>query len=303
MKGVTMDAPLSTEQYQQRITTNENRKKLLEGLSISEHLINLAGISTAVLVGGQGPPVILLHGPGETSLWWMRVIPKLVKTHRVIVADLPGLGASSIDSDKLNTDLVFGWLSELIEQTCPTPPTLVGNILGGSIAARFAATSQQQTSQLVLVDALGLGKFRPAPSFAFRLFSFMFWPNEKNFNRFFPHCMYNVDDLRNAIGDKWDPFVAYNLDCARDKARSDALQWLMKTLGSPKISDKELQKIDVPTALIWGRQDKANKLKIAEAVSQKYGWPLHVIEETRDDPKLERPEAFVDTLNVVLSSN
>src|SRR5699024_12778550 len=109
MKGVTMDAPLSTEQYQQRITTNENRKKLLEGLPISEHLINLAGISTAVLVGGQGPPVILLHGPGETSLWWMRVIPKLVKTHRVIVPDLRGHGAPSLACDKLNTELGVRW--------------------------------------------------------------------------------------------------------------------------------------------------------------------------------------------------
>lgn len=283
-----------------RPAANDNRIRLLAGIPATERHIELAGISTAVLEGGEGPPVILLHGPGETSLWWMRVIPILGKTNRVIVPDLPGHGESRVSSKDLDTDLVFSWLSELIERTCSSPPALVGNILGGSIAARFCVDHGEHVGQLVLVNSLGLGKFRPAPSFAFRLFRFMVWPTEKNFNRFFPHCMYDVEDLQSGLGEKWDPFMAYNLECARDKELSDALQFLMKTLGIPKIPDKELEKINVPTSLIWGRHDKANKLKIAQAASKKFGWPLHVIEETRDDPKLERPEAFVKALYDVL---
>lgn len=273
-----------------------NRLQLLEGLPVTEQKCNLAGISTAVLIGGEGPPMILLHGPGESSLWWMRVIPQLVKTHRVIVPDLPGHGSSNIDSDKLDTNLVFNWLSELIEQTCPSPPVLVGNILGGSIGARFCVDRGEQVGQLVLVDSLGLSKFRPAPSFAFGLFRFMVWPTENNFDRFFPNCMYDVDELQSGMGDKWGPFVKYNLECANDKERSNALKFLMKTFGIPKISDDDLEKIDVPTSLIWGRHDKANKLKIARSVSKNFGWPLYVIDKTRDDPKLERPDAFVEGL-------
>ena len=299
-----MSTQISTDQESKstRISTNENRKVLLEELPVNELRIDLAGISTAVLIGGDGPPVILLHGPGETSLWWMRVIPKLVRTNRVIVPDLPGHGSSKIDSDKLNTNLVFDWFSDLIKQTCPTPPVVVGNILGGSIAARFAVNRGEQVAQLVLVNSLGLGKFRPAPSFAFVLFRFMIWPTEKNFNRFFPHCIYDVDELQNQMGEKWEPFVEYNLECANDKERSDALQFLMKHLGIPMIPEKELEKIDVPTTLIWGRHDKANKLKIAQAANKKFGWPLEIIEETRDDPKLERPQAFVDALKTVWST-
>ncbi len=297
-----MNTQISTDQERKRISTNKNRRALLEDLTVDEHRIDLAGISTAVLIGGDGPPVILLHGPGETSIWWMRVIPKLVRTNRVIVPDLPGHGSSKVNSDKLDANLVFEWLSELIKQTCPSSPALVGNILGGSIAARFAVDHGEQLNQLVLVNSLGIGKFRPAPRFAFGLFRFMIWPTEKNFNRFFPHCMYDVDDLQAGMGEKWDPFVEYNLECANDKKRSDALQFLMKNLGIPKIPDKELEQINVPTALIWGRHDKANKLEIAKAASKNFGWPLHVIEETRDDPKLERPQAFVDALNTVLST-
>lgn len=276
--------------------TQTHRDRLLESLPVTEHRYNLEGITTAVLEGGQGPPIILLHGPGETSLWWMQVIPKVVKNYRVIVPDLPGHGSSKVDSDKLSTELVFKWLSELIRQTCPSLPSLVGNILGGSIAARYAVEHGEHISRLVLVDSLGLGKFRPSPRFAFGLFRFMIWPTEKNFNRFFPYCMYDVDDLKNGMGEKWEPFVEYNLECANDKERSEALQFLMKNIGIPKIPDKELEKIDVPTALIWGRHDLANKLSIAETASERYKWPLHIIEESRDDPKLERPEAFTHAL-------
>ena len=66
-----------------------------------------------------------------------------------------------------------------------------------------------------------------------------------------------------------------------------------------KIPGDKLEKINIPVTLIWGRHDKANRLKIAINASERYGWPLHIIEDTRDDPKLEKPQAFVEA---VLSS-
>lgn len=285
---------------QKKSVENRSRDLLLAAIPAVEHRFYLAGVDTAVLISGDGPPVILLHGPGESSLWWMRVIPSLAGTHRVIVPDLPGQGESKVNSDSLNTNLVFQWLSELILQTCPSPPVLVGNILGGSIGARFAINHGEEVGKLVLVNSLGLGKFRPAPGFAFGLFRFMIWPTEKNFNRFFPQCMYDVDGLKSQMGELWEPFVAYNLECACDKERSNAMNFLMKKLGIPKIPLDDLTRVDVPTFLIWGRHDRANKLQVAEKASRRFGWPLQIIEETRDDPKLERPEEFVQALYTIL---
>lgn len=296
-----MDAQAIAAQINQTITANENRTKLLDGLPVSDQRLNLAGISTAVLEGGEGSPVLLLHGPGESALWWMGVIPILAETHRVIVPDLPGHGESKANGKPLDEDLVFTWLSELIEQTCHSRPALVGNIIGGSIGARFAASHGSQLGQLVLVNSLGLGKFRPSPIFAFTLLRFMIRPSQKNFDSFFPHCIYDVDNLQRQMGSKWESFSAYNLQCARDKDRKAAMQTLLKEVGTPKIPDNVLENIKVPTALIWGRHDKANKLRIAQTASKKYGWPLHIIEETRDDPKLERPEAFTNALYKILN--
>jgi pimeloyl-ACP methyl ester carboxylesterase len=116
--------------------SNEARELLLAGLPVTERRLQLAGVSTAVLEGGAGPPVVLLHGPGAYAAAWLRVIPGLVTTHQVVAPDLPGQGASTVAAGKLDVDRVVAWLAELVERTCPSPPVLVGHLLGGAIAAR-----------------------------------------------------------------------------------------------------------------------------------------------------------------------
>lgn len=165
-----------TEQEHQ---TKDARKRLLAGLPVVERRLQLADVSTAVLEGGDGPPIVLLHGPGESAFWWMRVIPDLVTTHRVIVSDLPGHGASVVTDNVLDADSVVAWLGELIEQTCSTPPTLVGHLLGGAIAVRFANDQGDRLEGLVLVDSLGLSRFRPTPRFAFGLLRFLVRPTAR----------------------------------------------------------------------------------------------------------------------------
>jgi pimeloyl-ACP methyl ester carboxylesterase len=53
-------------------------------------------VTLNVALGGQGPPVLLLHGFPETHLAWREVAPKLARRHRVVCPDLRGYG----DSDK-----------------------------------------------------------------------------------------------------------------------------------------------------------------------------------------------------------
>jgi pimeloyl-ACP methyl ester carboxylesterase len=55
----------------------------------------------------------------------------------------------------------------------------------------------------------------------------------------------------------------------------------------------------VPTTLIWGRQDRVMRLRIAEKASARYGWPLEVIEDA-GHLSLEQPEAFRAALRAAL---
>src|SRR5215218_7920687 len=77
-----------------RTAADELRRRLLAGAPVTERRLELAGVSTAVLEGGEGPPVMLLHGQGGWAGLWLPVIAGLVGAHRVVAPDLPGLGAS-----------------------------------------------------------------------------------------------------------------------------------------------------------------------------------------------------------------
>ena len=94
----------SVEQLSATNSGSRHRARLLAGLPVIERRLQVAGVSTAVLEGGAGPPIVLLHGPGDFAGMWMRIIPDLVTTHRVIAPDLPGHGTSEpVDGRRTQT--------------------------------------------------------------------------------------------------------------------------------------------------------------------------------------------------------
>jgi pimeloyl-ACP methyl ester carboxylesterase len=286
---------------EEALSGQQARERLIEAMPVTERRIELAGIPTAVLEGGDGPPVVLLHGPGEFAAKWFGVIPDLAATHRVIAPDLPGHGASGGDGP-LDGERVLQWLDELIERTCPAPPTLVGQIVGGAIAARFAARLGERIERLVLVDALGLTPFQPAPEFWTALNEFLQSPTGEAHDRLWDRCAFDLDGIRERLGDRWQVLRAYTLDRANAPEVRAAMQSLMAEFGMPGIPQAELAGIAVPTMLIWGRYDLATPLAVAEAASVRYGWPLQVVEEAAGDPPLEQPEAFLEALRVALEN-
>jgi pimeloyl-ACP methyl ester carboxylesterase len=220
----------------------------------------------------------------------------------VVVPDLPGHGASEVGAGVLDVDRVMAWLGELIEQTCSDEPALVGQLLGGAIAARFAGAHGERIARLVLVDAFGLTPFQPAPEFGQALHAFMAQPTEHTHEALWQHCARDLDALRTQMAEHWAAFRAYNIDRARTPSVQAALAALMEQLGAPALSPTELARIAVPTTLIWGRHDRATPLAVAQAASARYGWPLHVIEDANDDPPIEQPEAVVRALRVALAA-
>jgi pimeloyl-ACP methyl ester carboxylesterase len=276
------------------------RDRLLAGLPVDDSRLELAGIATAVLEGGAGPPVVLLHGPGEFSAVWGRAIPDLATSHRVIVPDLPGHGASGLPDGRLDLDRVLAWLSELIDRTCGRPPTVVGHLMGGAIALRFAANRPDRVRSLVLVDSFGLSWNLPKLRFAVPLAAFIVRPTEHTRDRFLDKCFVDFDGLREQFGDQWDAFSAQALEWAQTKTSKATLRSLMSDFGLRPIPAADLAQITTPTSLIWGRQDLQTPLRVAEAASAKYGWPLHVIDGARDDPFFEQPAAALRALRAEL---
>jgi pimeloyl-ACP methyl ester carboxylesterase len=296
-----MNTQHEVEERGRRPAADDARERLLSGLPATERRLQLAGVSTAVLEGGDGPPIVLLQG--EFAAVWMRVIPELVTTHRVIAPDLPGLGASQVSDGPPDANTVLTWLDELIEQTCAIPPVLVGKGAGGALAARFAIEHSDRIDRLVLVNTHGLDRFRPAPGMALSFIGVLLRPTERGLERGFRrYCFVDLDRVRAEMGERYDWMAAYALDRFRTPSVKSAMRSLMRQLASP-IPSRELDRIAVPTTLIWGRHDLGVRLNVAEAASARHGWPLHVIENARDDPAIEQPEAFLEALRTALESS
>jgi pimeloyl-ACP methyl ester carboxylesterase len=276
------------------------RARLLNGFPVSERRLSLNHLSTAVLEGGDGPPIVLLHGPAAYAAQWRHVIPALVTTHRVIAPDLPGHGATDAIDDPPDREFVAGWLDDLIECTCPVAPVVVGHTLGGAMAARFASARIDRLAALVLVDTLGLSSFQPSLAFATALHAFLSDPNEETVDTLWGQCLFDLPRVRGRLAQEWDVINAYTLDRVLAPGRLSSLRHLMDQFGMPAIPGDDLARIAVPTTLIWGREDQATPLTIAQAVSARFGWPLHVIDDAADDPTLDQPDVFLRALRQVL---
>src|ERR671913_1789751 len=61
--------------------------------------VQTTGATITGVVGGQGPPVLLLHGAPQSHITWRLVAPKLAADYTVVVADLRGYGDSSKPAD------------------------------------------------------------------------------------------------------------------------------------------------------------------------------------------------------------
>src|SRR5215218_4873435 len=72
------------EDSSRRSHGDDARRRVLAGAPVAERRLDLAGVSTAVLESGDGPPVVLLHGQGGWSGMWLPVVPGLMAHHRVV---------------------------------------------------------------------------------------------------------------------------------------------------------------------------------------------------------------------------
>ena len=177
---------------------------------------------------------------------------------------------------------------------------MVGVTLGGAVAACFAAEHGDRLDRLVLVDALGLASFAPAPRFGAALNAFLARPDGATYDDLWRVCTFDLDPMRDAMGARWSSLRRYTLELLDEPDAMRGLGALMEAFALRPIPAEQLARITVPTTLVWGRQDLATTLVAAEAASAHYGWPLHVIDDCADEPPLERPEAFLDVLAMAI---
>jgi pimeloyl-ACP methyl ester carboxylesterase len=109
--------------------------------------------------GGRAPVVVLFHGGAGSWRHWVRNIPVLAETYRVLAPDLPGLGESDFPPDGDNADPVARIVADGIDQIigAETSFDVVGFSFGGTMAACVGALRGKHVRSVTIIGSSGVG--------------------------------------------------------------------------------------------------------------------------------------------------
>jgi pimeloyl-ACP methyl ester carboxylesterase len=138
----------------------EEQQQLLEGISFQlddvtfSHRMATVNNSTQIhyVIGGQGDPVVLLHGWPETWYAWRHIMPALAENYTVIAPDLRGLGDSSKPTTGYDGKTVAEDIHQLVTQLGFNTIYLVGHDIGMWVAYPYAAEHPTEVEKLVAMD-------------------------------------------------------------------------------------------------------------------------------------------------------
>jgi pimeloyl-ACP methyl ester carboxylesterase len=111
------------------------------------------GGTVCVTVGGNGPPVVLIHGYAETSRMWRPLAKVLAPRFTVIAPDLPGIGDSSIPKTGIDMKTSAERVHAAVRSLGYAKVRVVGHDIGLMVAYAYAAMYPQEVEKLALMDA------------------------------------------------------------------------------------------------------------------------------------------------------
>lgn len=101
-------------------------------------------------VEGNGEPLVLVHGLGGSTGWWVRNVGFLSRYFTVYTVDLPGFGAMRRCPAPFSVNGAVAWLQTLLDALGLEKVSLIGHSMGGLISAIFAAECPKRLNRLVL---------------------------------------------------------------------------------------------------------------------------------------------------------
>src|SRR2546426_4145357 len=123
---------------------------------LEERFAEIKGVRMRYFLGGEGPPLILVHGLGGAAANWTELVPLLIGRHRVLVPDLPGHGGSTALPAVAGLEPFADRVTLVAEREGMLPAPVVGHSLGGMIVLRLALRRPDDVQAIVLAGAAGL---------------------------------------------------------------------------------------------------------------------------------------------------
>lgn len=144
--------------FGQEIKTTKGKIEKIHGVEFQHYVSKANGVNIHYVKGGQGTPVILVHGWPQTWKEWYNQMPVISKTNTVIALDLRGAGESDKPEMGYTKKIMATDIFELIKILGYDKVTIIGHDIGGMVAYSFANLFPEKTM------AMGIGDV-PVPGF------------------------------------------------------------------------------------------------------------------------------------------
>jgi pimeloyl-ACP methyl ester carboxylesterase len=115
---------------------------------------NVNGVNIHYVIGGEGEPLVLIHGFGQNWFMWNRLLPELSKHYTVIAPDLRGMGESDKPAAGYDKKTMAVDMHELVKKLGYKGINLVGHDIGLMVAYAYAAQFGDEVKKVALLDAL-----------------------------------------------------------------------------------------------------------------------------------------------------
>jgi pimeloyl-ACP methyl ester carboxylesterase len=255
---------------------------------------------------GDGDPVVLVHGLGGQWQNWLENIPRLAQSRRVVAMDLPGFGCTPEpeDDEEITITRYGRWVNEVADRLELGTVDLVGNSMGGYIAAEVAIQFPERVSQLVLVSAAGISSAEvlqmPILTIG-RVAAALASNSVTRYRRLAARPITRHASL--ALVARHPRLLKADL----------AYEGFFKGGGKPGFDDAlraslnydfrdRLPEVKVPTLIVWGEKDSIIPTRDADEFERLIEDSRKVVmKDTGHIPMAERPDAFNEVLTEFLA--
>jgi pimeloyl-ACP methyl ester carboxylesterase len=121
--------------------------------TFASRYVDAGGLRMHAVIGGDGPPLLLVHGWPQTWYAWRMLMPALARDFEVIAVDQRGIGLSDKPRDGYDTGTLAGDLVALMDGLGHTRFALYGTDTGMPIAYALAADRPERVDRLVVSEA------------------------------------------------------------------------------------------------------------------------------------------------------
>ncbi len=214
------------------------------GIGLRPESVKVGHLDVHYLTGGEGEPLMVLHGGGDSGRAWLENAAELSRHYQVYLPDLPGFGHSQAIYEDFDLSSYVTFVEDFSRILGLGHFHLVGHSLGGGIALNYALEFPHKIKRLVLISSLCLGR------------EIALWSRILSLPIFYRITKKTIVSVFRAIG-----WLVRKINCPLEKITPPSLlrmsigKSIMTIKGQTTVLANRLSELLMPTLLVWGAKD------------------------------------------------